>query len=237
MKLDATLELGAYELDLYLTGIVVLLVAIGTLGGVANYFLQRRVDDPDYVSVSLSVIWGVVAALTIPMFLSMISSDLIDIGRYRPAKLLVLTGFGLFYILMSRYLFEAATASLRHPYSFGRNQPKELSGLATGRGNTVTMAGLTKSLEPSRTALLYGDFQLLEAVAEGHIVYGNLSELLLRCSLDRDQIIGRLAVLKAARLIETRMNHKSVLHWIITAKGRQLLDEVAVGEARRETVA
>jgi hypothetical protein len=54
--------------------------------------------------------------------------------------------------------------------------------------------------------------------------------------LQREQITGRLAVLKSARLIETRMNDKNVLHWIITPRGKQLLDEVMNGqqEERRE---
>lgn len=172
-------------------------------------------------------------ALTVPLFLSAISSDLIELGRLRPDKLLVLAGFTFIYVLLSHFLFEAAVLSLRREDSVKPERGRSISDPL--KSYTVTTVGLTKSLEPSRTALLYGDFQLLESIAKMEIDYGNMDELIRHCSLERDQIIGRLAVLKAARLIETRMNHKNELHWRITAKGRQLLDEVAVGEQRGDS--
>jgi DNA-binding MarR family transcriptional regulator len=232
MKLDETLTLGNAVLDLHIVLVIGILLAAGLLAGLASYYMQRRATGSGNVSALLSIIWGWVAALTIPLFLSTISSDLIELGRLRPEKLLVLAGFSFIYVLLSHFIFEAAVLSLKREDSSksegGRNIPDPL------RSYTVTTVGLTKSLEPSRTALLYGDFQLMEAIAKLEVDYGNMDELIRHCSLDRDQIIGRLAVLKAARLIETRMNEKSELYWKITAKGRHLLDEVAVGEQRRD---
>ncbi len=232
MKLDETLTLGNAVLDLHIALVIGILLGAGLLGGLASYYMQRRATGADNASALLSIIWGWVVALTVPLFLSTISSDLIEMGRLRPDKLLVLSGFTFIYVLLAHFLFEAAVLSLRREARIkpehGRNKPDLL------KSYTVTTLGLSKSVEPSRTALLYGDFQLLEAMAKMEIDYGNMEVLIQHCSLDRDQIIGRLAVLKAARLIETRMNEKSELYWKITAKGRHLLDEVAVGEQRRD---
>jgi len=55
---------------------------------------------------------GIVAALTVPLFLNMISSDLLAAAKSRPIDLFTFAGFCLLFVLFSRRFVESAAAKL-----------------------------------------------------------------------------------------------------------------------------
>lgn len=248
--MQQTLKASSAMFDQHMLLLFGIMVVMGVLGGIANYFLQDR-DLPGLKrSATRHAVLGVVAAFTVPLFLNMISSNLMDAGRVRPVDVFVFAGFVLIYVVVSRRFFENAANRLLQQVDQMRGEVKalqEANAQTAQRAAELEMQheaaaaaqaanGAAPAAEPAKTALSYSDVELMRVIADGQVVYGNLSGLSSRTSLQREQIMGRLAVLKSARLIETRMNDKNVLHWIITAKGKQLLDEVMNGqqEERRE---
>ncbi len=79
----------------------------GLLGGSWNY-LRGRKEDAETASMWQSLAGGVIASLMVPLFLNMISSDLLDkiIGAAGnngdPSKLLVFAGFCLVAAVSSK---------------------------------------------------------------------------------------------------------------------------------------
>src|SRR5574343_1044215 len=93
-------------LDGHMLLILAIMVVAGVLGGAANYFLADRHGEParrDWVKYP---VFGVVAALTLPLFLNMISSTLLEGARTKPVDFYVFGGFCLIYVVASRRLFE-----------------------------------------------------------------------------------------------------------------------------------
>lgn len=78
--------------------VICVMLAAGVLGGLVNYFLQRK-DDPGGSSFWKSTTLGIAASLLVPLFLNMISSTLLDsirngtTGVVDLSKILVFTGF------------------------------------------------------------------------------------------------------------------------------------------------
>jgi len=85
--------------------ILIMLVA-GIFGGVINYYLDQESKEENKRVVTAnyrrSVIISLGAALLVPLFLKMISSDLADLSKIDPATIMVFFGFCLVAAISSR---------------------------------------------------------------------------------------------------------------------------------------
>lgn len=89
-----------------MVSIVAVIVAAGCLGGMVNYFLTLK-TDPERMGPFANLVVGIGAAFLVPLFLNMLSSDLIE--KIHPAqgnpdfsKFLVFAGFCLVAAMSSR---------------------------------------------------------------------------------------------------------------------------------------
>lgn len=230
----------AMTFDQHLLIVLSILVVSGLLGGIANYFLRDRELVPLSKDVLRYPLLGLVAALTVPLVLSMLSSNLIDAGRTNTGDYLVLVGFSLLYVVLSRRLFDntvnrllAKTEKLNKDIAHLRDQvvKVELAPVASVASNIEAPAG---SLFPAsadgdagkKTMLTHADVELLRAIAQEDIVYGNLADLVDRTGVSRESVSQRVAILKGWGALDTRMNDRQVLQWIVTPKGRQMLADL-----------
>jgi hypothetical protein len=81
--------------------LVIVMIVGGLLGGGVNYFLSKA-DDPENTSVTKSLFIGVGASLLVPLFLNMLSSDLLDSSKAFPYRTLVFLGFCLIAAISSK---------------------------------------------------------------------------------------------------------------------------------------
>ncbi len=100
----------AAAIDGHLIIILGIMVATGLLGGLANFFLNERDSHSPWGTAGRYMILGVVAALTVPLFLNMMSSHLLEATRLKSSELFVFAGFCLLYVVVSRRFFENIAA-------------------------------------------------------------------------------------------------------------------------------
>ena len=112
---------AAIGIDNYMALLLLIMVAAGVLGGAANYFISDKNRGNGAKEFSKYTVLGVVAALTVPLFLNMISSDLLASAKSRPIDLFVFGGFCLLFVLFSRRFVESAMAKLLQ--QFGSSRP------------------------------------------------------------------------------------------------------------------
>src|ERR1035437_1606630 len=107
-ELQKSLQVTALssKVDVYMLVILLIMITAGVLGGIANYFLSDRQNDVGRRDWGKFLILGVIAALTVPLFLNMISSNLLEAARTRPVDFFVFAGFCLIYVVASRRVFE-----------------------------------------------------------------------------------------------------------------------------------
>lgn len=229
--------------DGYMLLIMLIMVVAGLLGGVANSFLSERSADAGRRDWLRYPALGVIAALTVPLFLNMISSNLLEAARSRPVDIFVFAGFCLIYVVASRRLFENVANKLlfqvdqvRREVAQIRQQRREIYPPLREEAAPPAEAGVAAPRgEPVREALSYNDIEILRAIGEENFVYGNLTGLAEKTGLARDLVSLRLTVLKNIGVIETRINEKSVLHWYVSPKGKQMLGDILAGQDERKT--
>lgn len=119
MELQGTLQItnGGITLDNYMLLLLIIMVVTGVLGGLANYFMTERGNAFSARDLAKYSVLGVVAALTVPLFLNMISSDLLAVAKARPIDLFVFAGFCLMFVLFSRRFVENLAARLMQQFN------------------------------------------------------------------------------------------------------------------------
>jgi hypothetical protein len=202
-------------LDSYMLTVFGIMLAAGVLAGLANFFLSDSEGTASARELLKYLILGVVAALTVPLFLNMTSSNLFEFGRTRPNALFVFGGFCLIYVLLSRRIFE----SIVH----------KLMGLGQKRSE-APLSGTPRNAEDFfRAGLSSADLEIMRAVSQGGSVYENLSDLASDTTPPKEFVNERLVLLRQLGLLELRANEKNVLHMCLSAAGSQLLTEVSNG--------
>ena len=229
-------------LDGYMLVILLIMIAAGVLGGLANYFLSDRSGSAPAPSDFYKFpILGVIAALTVPLFLNMISSNLLEAARSRPVDFFVFAGFCLIYVVASRRVFENVANRLLHQMDQMKREMAQLklqrqeASSPLPRDESALAPESSPVLKPEvvKESLSYNDIEILRALAEESFVYGNLVGLTDKTGLARDIVSVRLTVLKNLGIIETRINDKNVLHWYVSARGKQLLGDILSGQEGR----
>lgn len=117
------------------------MLAAGAIGGLVNCFLSEAPDTPDSPDTTRLAWWkhtiiGITAAFMVPLFLTMISADLIDKIRGtagqpgNPVLLLNLAGFCLVASVSSRAFIGSLTARLLREVQDARAQAEAASATA-----------------------------------------------------------------------------------------------------------
>lgn len=201
--------------DGYMLMILGIMMTMGLLAGIANFFLSDPEGKTSARELVKFVVLGIVAALTVPLFLNMTSSNLLEFGRTRPNALFVFAGFCLIYVLLSRRIFESIAHKLMQ---LGQKAP-EGPALSTPRSpDDFFRAGLSGT-----------DLEIMRAVSQGGSVYENLSGLASEIIPSKEFVNDRLVLLRQLGLLELRANEKNILHMCLSSAGSQLLSEVSNG--------
>ena len=244
-ELQKSLQVSALSssLDSYMLIILLIMVVAGILGGVANYYLSDKQSEGGRNDWGKYLTLGVIAALTVPLFLNMISSNLLEAARTRPVDFFVFAGFCLIYVVTSRRVFENVANRLlgqmdqmKREVAQIKEQRQEVAPPVIREEPTAPIeAPSSAPVKPEslKESLSYNDIEILRALAEDSYVFGNLVGLTDKTGLVREVVSSRLTVLKNLGIIETRINDKGVLHWYVAAKGKQMLGEILSGQEDR----
>ena len=224
----------ALSFDQHLLIVLLILILAGVLGGIANFLLRDVETESSSKDWLRYPVLGLVAALTVPLVLSMLSSNLIDAGRTNVGDYFVLTGFCLLYVVLSRRLFDnttnrllARTEKLTKDIARLRQQVGKIELAPAAEASPLSAVTPPAELEViKKEALTHADVELLRAISQEDIVYGNLADLVDRTGVSRESVSQRVAVLKSWGALDTRMNDRQVLQWIVTPKGRQMLSDL-----------
>lgn len=222
--------------DAHLLIILAILLGTGLLGGLANVFLADRVGPPDRTDWQKYPLMGVIAALTAPLFLNMLSSTLLESARTKPADFFVFAGFCLLYVLASRRWCESLVQRF-------------LTQMRTAREAEAQTLEAVRSAQPeapaeppevvvavSRDALSYSDFEILRILAEQNVVCGNLAAICEGTGLQRELVAQRIPALKALGVLDTRINERNVLYWQVSPRGRASLEEMRNGQEDKKAL-
>jgi hypothetical protein len=119
--------------------VIVVMLLAGSLGGVVNYYLGR-LDNPDKASLKESIIIGIAASFLVPLFLQMISSNLLATGDTEPLNLFILAGFCLIAAISSRAFITSLSAEVIRKAKEATQKAEQASNVAEQAKDTALTA-------------------------------------------------------------------------------------------------
>jgi hypothetical protein len=201
----------------------------GAFGGLINYFIERR-DNPDKSSMVRSLVVGIGASYLVPLFLKMISSNLMDQLDQDSGQLLVFIGFCLIAGIASSAFIRSLSDKVLKEASEAKRLSKQL--------NDAMMPILLRETEPAPEEIQLtkrveaASFdpetsKLLFAMASGKYAWRTVDGLRQQTGLDTLPIETHLQNLLQGCYVVTREDSQGIKRWAVTAAGRKAWVEVS----------
>ena len=202
-----------------------IMIGSGILGGLVNYFLSEYHKPPAWRAVLGYCLLGIVSALIVPLFLNMISSNLLTVAQKKPVNLFIFNGVCLLFALFSCKLkdnihnkrFQGTTSINRN---HGNADPVETDydleiGCRKVSKDRLGRAGISES-----------ELKILQVMARGNHVHQSLVGLLKDPELAKEQVNETLSFLMAKGLVEQKLNKENKLRLYLTPKGKQIINKL-----------
>jgi predicted transcriptional regulator len=216
--------------------IIATMIAMGILGGIINYFINRSEENDmenEKNEIMKAVIIGIGASLLVPLFLNMISSNLLMETEQNHYKMLVFAGLCLIASITSKKFISSISEHILKQANEAKEKAKKAELLAQDLKRDIEpiLAKETEQENPEKKIEDQGiefneddtdDIKILKALANCRYIY--------RClfGISKDAKISQESAIKIiTKLISKGMVAQTVrdteLRYFITEKGRKEL--------------
>ena len=200
----------------------------GAFGGLINYFIERR-DSPDKSSVVRSLVVGIGASYLVPLFLNMISSNLMQQLEVDAGKLLVFIGFCLIAAITSSAFIRSLSDKVLKDASEAKRVSKELHDAMMPVILRETEAA-PEEVQPGRR-IEAASFdpetsEVLFALASGKYAWRTVDGLHQQTGLDPIAVETHLKNLHEGGFVVPKEDAQGIKRWAVTAAGRKAWIEV-----------
>lgn len=199
----------------------VIMLAGGAFGGWASYFL----NDSESKSKTKSIILGISASMIVPVFLSMISSNLLVVAQKEIDKLFILSGFFVLAGVFSRNFLE-------NIYSKVLQQVGDIGKKVKTIEESSEEIDIPSEILPEgfleKNNINEEEYKLMNTLLTGTYTYRSTSGLIQDSQLERKHIEKALNTLLAKKLIGSRVNKKDKIRYYLSSEGRQLLGKLSI---------
>jgi predicted transcriptional regulator len=216
-------ELTSYSLTFYILVLGIMVIS-GILAGLTNYFFSENQKPRVLQAILGHCLLGIAAAFTVPLFLNIISSNLLVTAQKTPINLLVFNGICLiFAFVLCRFKEVAFTKPsqktdkeekdntiiipVKTDYGFETAQQESLR-------NKMNLAGMSAS-----------ELKILGAIAGKKHGHTSLVSLLKDPELINEKVNETLSSLMAEGFVEQKLSKENKLLLYLTPKGNRILEK------------
>ncbi len=209
--------------------IIATLVTAGIFGGVVNYLLAKPEDVPPR-SLIRSIVVGLAASFLVPLFLNMISSNLLEqIKSGDTSRLLILSGFSLVAAISSTAFIRTLSDRVLREAKEAKKEAQEARIEVTKVHKELQpfVAKETETDEPGEArsaAPLTSEQRLLKALTGGRWVLRSQRGLAKETEIDPVEVAQLLEQLTSQGMVGRRTSANGP-RWFITETGRARLGE------------
>ena len=210
---------STYAITLFL-----IMISAGVLGGFASYHLSESEDKTIVRSVTL----GVVAAFIVPVFLSMISSNLLVEAQKNIGDLYILLGFCVLSAVFSRNFLENIYNKVLQQVGNIGEKVKEIEEAS------IEPDVLSTNVSPDTLKehnLTENEYKLLTVFSSGKFNYRSITGLVKDSGMDKQHVDASLNTLLAKSLVLSRFSNKTEqMRYFLSGEGRHLLGELSLSD-------
>ena len=207
--------------------IVGVMIISGASGGIVSALLSARDDRLFLRSIIKHTLVGMVTALTIPLLLNLVSSDLLESGQTRPLKLFTLSGLCVSCgVLSTRFLERIFAGRSKDEGKSGEEVPQ--TGDQPARIEERTIKAMHVS-SPDKTKTMENQSKILRALAGTEDAKLTLADLMRSTEISQKDFDETLSLLMAKGAVAQELSGGNKLQLVLTTRGRQQLSKMSAG--------
>jgi len=226
-----TLELTSYSSTLLIL-ILGIMVISGILAGLTNYFFSENQKPRGLQAILGRCLLGIAAASTVPLFLNIISSNLLATAQKNPINLLVFNGICLIFAFVSCRFKEIIFVKQSQKTEKDEKDEKDntiIIPIKTEYGLETSQREFVRE-KTNRTGLSVSELKILGSIANKKHAHTSLVNLLKDPELINEKINETLSSLMAKGFVEQRLSKENRLLLYLTPKGNRILTK-ALGKS------
>jgi DNA-binding MarR family transcriptional regulator len=223
-----TLELTSYS-GTFLILVLGIMAISGILAGLTNYFFSENQKPRVLQAIFGRCLLGIAAALTVPLFLNIISSNLLATAQKNPINLLVFNGICLIFAFVLCRFKEIVFVKQSQKTDKDKKDNTIIIPIKTESGFETSQREFLKD-KMNRTGMSASELKILRSIAGKKHAHTSLVDLLKDPELINEKINETLSSLMAKGFVEQRLNKENRLLLYLTPKGNRILTK-ALGES------
>ena len=208
----------------YTVLVVGIMIITGIVGGVLNYLLTGNQEQPAGKAMLKHSFLGMAVALTVPFFLNMMSSNILEIAQTKHLNLLVFSGFCLIYSALScRFLQHIYGKKPRKTGMIDEHTEHIRNDIVTAKKTEKT---ITKD-KLQKEGLSNNDLKILSSLyIDGNTIDRGFEDLLKQSEVSQEGFNESLSLLMAKGLVGQKLTDGDKLLFSMTPRGQQIFDKV-----------
>jgi YEATS-Like-Associating Three TM len=224
-----TLELTSYS-STFLILVLGIMAISGILAGLTSYFLSENQKPRALQAVLGRCLLGIAAALTVPLFLNIISSNLLATAQKNPINLLVFNGICLIFAFVLCRFKEIVFVKPPQKIKNDKTDNTIVIPIKTEYGFETSQQEFLEG-RTNRAAMSASELKILRSIAKKKHAHTSLVDLLKDPELVDEKINETLSSLMAQGFVEQRLSKENTLLLYLTPKGYRIIKKV-FGESR-----
>jgi DNA-binding MarR family transcriptional regulator len=222
------LELTSYS-GTFLILVLGIMVISGILAGLTNFFFSENQKPRILQAILGRCLLGIAAALTVPLFLNIISSNLLATAQKNPINLLVFNGVCLIFAFALCRFKEIIFVKQSQKTEKDKKDNTIIIPIKTEYGLETSQREFLRD-KTNRTGMSASELKILGSIANKKNAHTSLVDLLKDPELINEKINETLSSLMAKGFVEQRLSQENRLLLYLTPKGHRILAK-ALGES------
>jgi hypothetical protein len=218
-----TLELTSYS-GTFLILVLGIMVISGILAGLTNHFFSENQNSRVLQAILGRCLLGIAAALTVPLFLNIISSNLLATAQKNPINLLVFNGICLIFAFTLCRFKEMLFVKPSQKTEKDKKDNTIIIPIKTEYDFETSQREFLKG-KMDRTEMSASELKILRSISNKKNAHTSLVDLLKDSELINEKINETLSSLMAKGFVEQRLSKENRLLLYLTPKGHRILSK------------
>ena len=214
--------------------IVILMIAAGLLGGITNFFRTDQ-EEKTWFSFLKNILMGLSASLLIPLFLNMISSNLLKESGSDSSRYFILFGFCLIASLSSKAFIQKISDRLLNEV---KNTKEKVEKIKNDVEPIISKETEAQEAEVTESSIKVRAFNLdedakkvLDSLDSGRYAWRSLTGIAEQTGLPKESVLNSLDWLSSNGLV-VKTSEKG--RWGLTLKGREVFIGLSAAEKPKQ---